>query len=111
VLEQIRIGYVPWRREFNPAINIQSDKRHRPMGKRKRRECVPPSCTCKMGSDSDPMAVLNDACQVRGIEQPACSGFRQFSRRSPTVNLKRTDIHGGRKSGRYDSWKRRVTKP
>ncbi|UTV29520.1 choline dehydrogenase [Photobacterium atrarenae] len=27
-----------------------------------------PSCTCKMGADTDPMAVLNSACQVRGID-------------------------------------------
>lgn len=28
-----------------------------------------PSCTCKMGADDDPMAVLDPACRVRGIER------------------------------------------
>ncbi|MFA0088099.1 choline dehydrogenase [Vibrio sp. 10N.261.51.F12] len=26
-----------------------------------------PSCSCKMGADTDPMAVLNQDCQVRGV--------------------------------------------
>ena len=27
-----------------------------------------PSCTCKMGADDDPMAVLDSQCRVRGVE-------------------------------------------
>jgi choline dehydrogenase len=28
-----------------------------------------PSCTCKIGADNDPTAVLDAGCRVRGIEQ------------------------------------------
>ena len=28
-----------------------------------------PSCTCKIGGDGDPMAVLDSQCQVRGIDR------------------------------------------
>ncbi|MBE4445302.1 choline dehydrogenase, partial [Vibrio parahaemolyticus] len=27
-----------------------------------------PSCSCKMGADDDPLAVLDEQCQVRGIQ-------------------------------------------
>jgi choline dehydrogenase len=54
--------------EIQPGINIQSDKDIDQWVKENVESAYHPSCTCKMGSDNDPMAVLNDACQVRGIE-------------------------------------------
>jgi choline dehydrogenase len=54
--------------EIQPGINIQSDKDIDQWVKENVESAYHPSCTCKMGSDSDPMAVLNDACQVRGID-------------------------------------------
>jgi choline dehydrogenase len=54
--------------EIQPGINIQSDEDIDQWVKENVESAYHPSCTCKMGSDSDPMAVLNDACQVRGIE-------------------------------------------
>ena len=30
--------------------------------------CYHPSCSCKMGGDNDPLAVLDSQCRVRGID-------------------------------------------
>ncbi len=54
--------------EIQPGMHIQSDEDIDQWVKENVESAYHPSCTCKMGDDSDPMAVLNEACQVRGIE-------------------------------------------
>ena len=54
--------------EIQPGMNIQSDEEIDQWVKENVESAYHPSCTCKMGDDNDPMAVLNEQCQVRGIE-------------------------------------------
>ncbi len=54
--------------EIQPGLNITSDEAIDEWVKQNVESAYHPSCSCKMGADDDPMAVLNEACQVRGIE-------------------------------------------
>jgi len=54
--------------EIQPGIDIQSDADIDQWVKENVESAYHPSCTCKMGDDSDPMAVLNEYCQVRGLQ-------------------------------------------
>ncbi|MEO9653627.1 choline dehydrogenase [Marinomonas sp.] len=55
--------------EIQPGLQIQTDEQIDQWVKDNVESAYHPSCTCKMGADNDPMAVLNSACQVRGVEQ------------------------------------------
>jgi choline dehydrogenase len=52
---------------IQPSKNIDSDEAIDKWVKENVESAYHPSCTCKMGADSDPMAVLNENCIVRGI--------------------------------------------
>ncbi len=54
---------------IQPNDNIQSDEDIDTWVKENVESAYHPSCTCKMGADDDAMAVLNNHCQVRGIEK------------------------------------------
>ncbi len=54
--------------EIQPSIEVSSDEAIDAWVKENVESAYHPSCTCKMGSDDDPMAVLNEYCQVRGVE-------------------------------------------
>ncbi len=54
---------------IQPSENIQSDADIDSWVKKNVESAYHPSCTCKIGADEDPMAVLNSQCQVRGIKQ------------------------------------------
>jgi len=54
--------------EIQPGADITSDEAIDAWIRQNVESAYHPSCTCKMGADNDPMAVLNQACQVRGIE-------------------------------------------
>jgi choline dehydrogenase len=54
--------------EIQPGIDITSDEAMDAWVRQNVESAYHPSCTCKMGSDNDPMTVLNKDCQVRGIE-------------------------------------------
>jgi len=58
-----------------------------------------------MGSDSDPMAGLNERlAKFVALDKPACSGFRQFFPTIPNGNFERTDLSMvGRKKRQNDS--------
>ena len=54
--------------EIQPGMNIESDEDIDAWVKANVESAYHPSCTCKLGTDEDPMAVLDDQCRVRGIE-------------------------------------------
>jgi len=54
--------------EIQPGVDITSDEAIDTWVRENAESAYHPSCTCKMGSDDDPMAVLDAECRVRGIE-------------------------------------------
>jgi choline dehydrogenase len=54
--------------EIQPGLAITSDEAIDEWVKSNVESAYHPSCSCKMGADDDPMAVLDDQCRVRGIE-------------------------------------------
>ncbi|TDO95842.1 choline dehydrogenase [Marinomonas balearica] len=54
--------------EIQPGMNVQSDEEIDRWVKDNVESAYHPSCTCKMGSDSDPMAVLDENLKVRGLD-------------------------------------------
>ncbi|WP_407333623.1 choline dehydrogenase [Enterovibrio sp. 27052020O] len=54
--------------EIQPGENVQSDEEIDAWVKANVESAYHPSCTCKMGADTDPMAVLDAELRVRGIE-------------------------------------------
>ncbi|GAB3484199.1 choline dehydrogenase [Marinomonas epiphytica] len=55
--------------EIQPGMSIQTDEQIDQWVKENVESAYHPSCTCKMGSDDDPMAVLDAQCQVRGMKR------------------------------------------
>ncbi|GDY25091.1 choline dehydrogenase [Agarivorans sp. Toyoura001] len=53
--------------EIQPGVDIDSDEEIDAWVRQNVESAYHPSCSCKMGADNDPMAVLNQHCQVRGI--------------------------------------------
>ncbi|MBF9002025.1 choline dehydrogenase [Vibrio nitrifigilis] len=54
--------------EIQPGMAISSDADIDEWVKENVESAYHPSCSCKMGADNDPMAVLDETCRVRGIE-------------------------------------------
>lgn len=54
--------------EIQPGMNIQTDAEIDLWVKNNVESAYHPSCSCKMGADNDPMAVLDSHCNVRGIK-------------------------------------------
>ena len=54
--------------EIQPGMDIKSDKAIDEWVKENVESAYHPSCSCKMGADDDPMAVLDETCRVRGIQ-------------------------------------------
>ena len=54
--------------EIQPGDSIESDEQIDAWVQANAESAYHPSCTCKMGADDDPMAVLDNQCRVRGIE-------------------------------------------
>ncbi|NVD07779.1 choline dehydrogenase [Vibrio sp. JPW-9-11-11] len=54
--------------EIQPGMDVNSDADIDAWVKHNVESAYHPSCTCKMGADTDPMAVLDEACRVRGIQ-------------------------------------------
>jgi choline dehydrogenase len=53
--------------EIQPGRDIQSDEQIDAWVRQNVESAYHPSCTCKMGADDDPLAVLDANCRVRGI--------------------------------------------
>lgn len=54
--------------EIQPGLDVTSDEAIDEWVKQNVESAYHPSCSCKMGADDDPLAVLDEACRVRGIE-------------------------------------------
>lgn len=54
--------------EIQPGEAIRSDDEIDAWVRESTESAYHPSCTCKIGADSDPMAVLDPECRVRGVE-------------------------------------------
>lgn len=54
--------------EIQPGADIQTDAQIDAWVRQNVESAYHPSCSCKMGADDDPMAVLDANCRVRGIE-------------------------------------------
>lgn len=54
--------------EIQPGPGVESDAEIDAWVRANVESAYHPSCTCKIGSDEDPMAVLDSECRVRGIE-------------------------------------------
>ena len=54
---------------LQPSDQILSDEEIDQWVKENVESAYHPSCSCKIGADDDPLAVLNSDCQVRGIKQ------------------------------------------
>ena len=55
--------------EIAPGIEVQTDAEIDAWVRQSVESAYHPSCTCKMGADDDPAAVLDENCRVRGIDQ------------------------------------------
>jgi choline dehydrogenase len=55
-------------REIQPGAEVQSDEQIDAFIREHVESAYHPSCTCKMGADDDPLAVVNSQAQVRGVE-------------------------------------------
>ena len=54
--------------DIQPAIDLSSDDEVDAWVRQNVESAYHPSCTCKMGAENDPMAVLSRECLVRGVE-------------------------------------------
>ncbi|WP_293266987.1 choline dehydrogenase [Neptunomonas sp.] len=54
--------------EIQPGEQVTSDKAVDRWVRENVESAYHPSCTCKIGADEDPMAVLDTQCRVRGVE-------------------------------------------
>ncbi|WCP69959.1 choline dehydrogenase [Vibrio tubiashii] len=54
--------------EIQPGLKVTSDEAIDEWVKQNVESAYHPSCSCKMGADDDPLAVLDEECRVRGIE-------------------------------------------
>ncbi len=53
--------------EIQPSLQVNSDNQIDAWVKANVESAYHPSCSCKMGADDDPMAVLDNQCRVRGM--------------------------------------------
>merc|ERR1712142_1321012 len=53
--------------ELLPGKDIQSDKMIDAFVRERANSAYHPSCTCKMGQESDPLTVLDPSCKVLGL--------------------------------------------
>ena len=54
--------------EIQPGAATTSDDAIDAWTRREAESAYHPSCTCKIGADDDPMAVLDPECRVRGVD-------------------------------------------
>jgi choline dehydrogenase len=62
-------AFTPYRaREIQPGEQVRSDEEIDSFIRAKAESAFHPSCTCKMGKTSDPMAVVDNEARVIGVE-------------------------------------------
>jgi choline dehydrogenase len=54
--------------EIQPGLSVDSDEEMDAWIRRNCESAYHPSCTCKIGAEGDPLAVLDPDCRVRGVE-------------------------------------------
>ncbi|MBB1489501.1 choline dehydrogenase [Oceanospirillum sediminis] len=54
--------------EIQPGYDVETDEQIDAWVREHVESAYHPSCTCKMGADDDPMAVLDSECRVRGVD-------------------------------------------
>ncbi|OPX57007.1 choline dehydrogenase [Oceanospirillum multiglobuliferum] len=54
--------------EIQPGLSVSTDAEIDTWVRDNVESAYHPSCSCKMGADTDPMAVLDEQCQVRGVD-------------------------------------------
>lgn len=54
--------------EIQPGFDVENDEQIDAWVRANVESAYHPSCTCKMGADNDPLAVLDSQCRVRGIQ-------------------------------------------
>jgi choline dehydrogenase len=55
-------------REIQPGADVQSDEQIDAFVREHVESAYHPSCSCKMGDDNDPLAVVDSQAEVRGVE-------------------------------------------
>ncbi|MCB1638842.1 MAG: GMC family oxidoreductase N-terminal domain-containing protein, partial [Thiothrix sp.] len=55
--------------EIQPGVAVEEDDAIDAWVRQNVESAYHPSCSCKMGADDDPLAVLDSACRVRGVQQ------------------------------------------
>jgi choline dehydrogenase len=55
-------------REIAPGTDVQTDEQIDAFVRARVESAYHPSCTCKMGAEDDPMAVVDPQTRVRGLE-------------------------------------------
>ena len=61
-------AFDPYRNsEIQPGVDVRSDAEIDAWVRANVESAYHPSCTCKIGADDDPMAVLDAECRVRGV--------------------------------------------
>ena len=56
------------KREIDPGEHVQTDDEVDAWVRENVETAYHPTCTCKIGADDDPMAVVDSSCRVRGIQ-------------------------------------------
>jgi len=54
--------------EIQPGVSVESDEEMDAWIRQNAESAYHPSCTCKIGAENDPLAVLDPDCRVRGVE-------------------------------------------
>lgn len=100
--------------EIQPAVDLGDDQQTDAWVRQNVESAYHPSCTCKIGADDDPMAVLDPECRVRGIGKLRVIDSAIFptitngNLNAPTIMVaeKGADIVRGRSvtSGPADFW-------
>ncbi len=54
--------------EIQPGVSVESDEEMDAWTRQNAESAYHPSCTCKIGAENDPLAVLDPDCRVRGVE-------------------------------------------
>jgi len=54
--------------EIQPGASVESDEEMDAWIRHNAESAYHPSCTCKIGAEGDPLAVLDPDCRVRGVE-------------------------------------------
>lgn len=55
--------------EIQPGVSVQTDEEIDAWVRQNVESAYHPSCSCKMGADDDAMAVVDNQCRVRGLQQ------------------------------------------